>query len=966
MGAHPAFSHIRSEKIESLNVEMQEYQHTGTGATHYHLASDNPENVFLVALRTVPVDSSGVAHVLEHTALCGSEKYPVRDPFFMMIRRSLNTFMNAFTSSDWTAYPFASQNRKDYFNLLDVYLDAVFFSRLHELDFAQEGHRVEYNEEGTALEYKGVVYNEMKGAMSSPVSTLWQTMTRYLYPTTTYHFNSGGDPERITDLSYEALISFYRRHYHPSNAVFMTYGNIAVEDIQKQFEDNVLSRFERSQETIAVPKEQRYFSPIRVQDHYAIDSEDELENKTHIVIAWLLGESNDLKQRLRAELLSSILLENSASPLRKALETTGLGTAPSPLCGMDDSYREMNFICGIEGASTMSTDAVEALVLKTLEEVARNGVQQEDVEAALHQLELEQREVGGDGYPYGLQLILSGLTPAIHRGDPIALLNLTPVLEELRKEIQQSDFVQKLVQESLLDNAHRVTLTLVPDLELASRQTAATDSKLKNIENKLTEEQKEFIKKQAVQLVERQTMQDDEEVLPKVTREDVPATMPIAEGSALQANVPVDYYSQGTNGIVYQQWMMPLPTLTDEQLDILPHFASTITELGCDDNDYLSMQAWQSRVSGGIGAFSSVRADCGDINRLSAWFGLSSKALERNHDKMCELMSTTFNQVRFNEPQRMRELISQKRARREQSITSNGHGYAMSAASSALSPMANLSHRQSGLAALQRLKTLDDALADDSAMEQLVAHYEDIHKKLLAQPVRMLIVGEKENQHTALENLNQYWGSSASSNESVFSFKPQEMERKQIWVTNSQVHFCAKAFATVPVEHADAAALTVLGGFLRNGYLHRAIREQGGAYGGGASNDNGCAVFRFYSYRDPRLTETLDDFDKSIHWLLENKHEERQLEEAILGVVGSIDKPGSPSGEAKDAWFHLLHGRTPEARQEFRQRILDVSLTDLQRVTEAWLSPDKATVAVVTHQAGADKLQDGSYTLYEV
>ncbi len=227
--SHAAFEHLRSQTIDSLNLRVEEYQHKVTGAQHIHLASDNPENVFLVALRTVPQDSRGVAHILEHTALCGSEKYPVRDPFFMMIRRSLNTFMNAFTSPDWTAYPFASQNRKDFDNLLDVYLDAVFFSRLDELDFAQEGHRLEFKEPDnpdSPLTFKGVVFNEMKGAMSSVPAQLWQSLCRYLFPTTTYHHNSGGDPEHIPDLTYEQLQQFYRTHYHPSNAIFMTYGDI--------------------------------------------------------------------------------------------------------------------------------------------------------------------------------------------------------------------------------------------------------------------------------------------------------------------------------------------------------------------------------------------------------------------------------------------------------------------------------------------------------------------------------------------------------------------------------------------------------------------------------------------------------------------------------------------------------------------------------------------------------------------
>src|SRR6478609_5688884 len=229
VSGHPAFELLRSQEIRALNIRVEEYEHLTTGAVHFHLASDNPENVFLVALRTVPEDSTGVAHILEHTALCGSEKYPVRDPFFMMIRRSLNTFMNAFTSSDWTAYPFASQNRKDFNNLLNVYLDAVFFSRLDPLDFAQEGHRLDFEEQNNPdsnLVFKGVVFNEMKGAMSSATSTLWQTLTKYVFPNSTYHFNSGGDPECIPDLSYEQLKAFYQTHYHPSNAIFMTYGDI--------------------------------------------------------------------------------------------------------------------------------------------------------------------------------------------------------------------------------------------------------------------------------------------------------------------------------------------------------------------------------------------------------------------------------------------------------------------------------------------------------------------------------------------------------------------------------------------------------------------------------------------------------------------------------------------------------------------------------------------------------------------
>ena len=303
---HPAFAPIRSEFIEALNVTVQEFEHIETKAKHYHIAAENDENVFLVGLKTVPTDSTGVAHILEHTVLCGSQKYPVRDPFFMMIRRSLNTFMNAFTSSDWTAYPFASKNKKDFYNLLDVYLDAVFFSRLDPLDFAQEGHRLEFSEPenpDSPLEFKGVVFNEMKGAMSSTNSVLWQTLTKYLFPSNTYHFNSGGEPTDIPDLTYDQLLAFYRKHYHPSNAVFMTFGDIPAQELQQQFQDKVLSRFERLHDRVTVPNAKRYFSPLKVEEGYAVD--EPKENANHVVVGWLLGESIDLSQQFEAQLLKA-------------------------------------------------------------------------------------------------------------------------------------------------------------------------------------------------------------------------------------------------------------------------------------------------------------------------------------------------------------------------------------------------------------------------------------------------------------------------------------------------------------------------------------------------------------------------------------------------------------------------------------------------------------------------------------
>lgn len=959
VSCHPAFQFQRSETIESLSIDVQEFVHLKTGALHYHIAAENQENVFLVAFRTVPEDNAGVAHILEHTALCGSEKYPVRDPFFMMTRRSLNTFMNAFTSSDWTAYPFASQNRKDYFNLLDVYLDAAFFSRLDPLDFAQEGHRVEYSEPGNSdspLVYKGVVFNEMKGAMSSPVSTLWQTMTRYLFPGTTYHYNSGGDPEAIPDLSYEQLLAFYKSHYHPSNAVIMTFGDLPVEELQERFEKQALGRFEKLEDEITVEDEKRYFAPVRVEESYALDQED-TSAKTHHVLSWLLGPSIDLEQLLKAHLLSQVLLDNSSSPLRYALESSDLGLAPSPLCGLEDSNREMAFMCGLEGSEPEQAAAFEQLVLDVLEQVAENGVPQEQLEAALHQLELSQREISGDGYPYGMSLILEALSSAIHRGDPIARLNLDPVLEQLREDIKDRNFIPDMVRQLLLDNSHRVRLTLRPDVQLSQRRDAAEAATLEKIRQRLDDKQSQMIIDQAEALEARQNQIDDESMLPKVTIADVPADMSIPEGQDLTVqDLDCSYYAQGTNGLVYQQVIIDLPELSVDELQLMPLYNQCLTELGCADRDYQQNQAWQCQITGGIHAYSSVRGSITDEQTVTGYMVISGKALLSKQQALNVLIKETLETVRFDELSRIRELVSQQRTRKEQSITGQGHSLAIMAAVSQFAPAAQLSHSLRGLQGICNIKQLDDSLNEAANLESFAAQLANLHAKILAAPRRFLLVAEPEHQQQLSKSLGEIWQAQPDTEFSGLKLEPTRQAVHQAWTTSTQVNFCAKAFPTVPVEHPDAAPLTVLGDFLRNGFLHRVVREQGGAYGGGAGQDSADAVFRFFSYRDPRLAETLEDFDASLSWLESEQHDAQKLEEAILGIVSSIDKPGSPSGEAKQAYHSALFGRTPEQRKGFRQRILEVSIEDLQRVAKQYLTPEKASVAVVTSPAGAETL----------
>ena len=965
---HPAFQLLRQHHVEALDIYVSEYKHKVTGAVHYHLATNNDENVFLVAFRTQPMDSKGTAHILEHTALCGSEKFPVRDPFFLMIRRSLNTFMNAFTAADWTAYPFATQNKKDFQNLLSVYLDAAFAANLNPLDFAQEGIRIEL--ENDQAVYKGVVFNEMKGAMSSPTDQLYHQLAYHLFPETTYHYNSGGDPKEIPDLSYEQLVEFYKTHYHPSNAVFMTFGNQNAYDLQEQFETLALHKFSKGTTLYSTP-EKRLTAPIEVTESYAVDSED-LKDKTFHVMSWLLPETSDIKLRLGMRLVEGILLENSASPLRHYLETCGYAQSTGPLMGVDDSNFEMTFYCGVQGSNAEYAENFKNGVLNILQDVASKPVDTDLVDAILHQIELHQREINGDGTPYGLSLILNGLGSAIHHNDPIHVWDVDSAIEQVKEELKDPMWLSKLIQTHLLDNPHRVQMTLVPDATKSVKEQQAEQARLAEITANLTEDQKIEIQEKTEALKKRQDTPDDLELLPKVGLEDVPADLHIVQGQLREIicnglDTPLNLYHAGTNGIYYQQVLIQIP----DEIVQSPYFnllSILMGEVGAGEYDYLELQQLQTAVSGGLGMGASLRSKVDNKDRISAWLTLTTKSLTQKLDAI-QLLKLAFEQLRFDEKDRIIELLQQRKTRWHSRLSGSGHSYAMQTASRQMSALARRDYHNTGLGALNWLSDLVTKIdQDEDAYHALIAELQAIHRKLLQAPKQFLLVCEDHHSDRLVEEVQNVWDKLQVNKEPVTLTQVEQVNtaNDEAWLIQTNVQFCASAYQAVDVAHADAAPLMVLAAYLRNGFLHSAIREKGGAYGGGASYDGNACSFRFYSYRDPRLAETFNDFEASVQWLLNTEQQPHQLEEAILGLVASMDKPGSPAGEAITACYALLHARTPKFRKMLRERLLNVTLEDLNRVAKQYLVEQKPVKAVVAPFAKREELQKLGFNIQQV
>ena len=917
--------------IKLLDLNAQIYTESEFNCKHIHLDSKSDEKVFMVAFRTIPEDSTGVAHILEHTALCGSKKYAVRDPFFMMIRRSLNTFMNAFTSSDWTAYPFATQNDKDFNNLLSVYLDSSFFPNLDELDFLQEGHRLEYSEKNNSdseLEIKGVVYNEMKGAMSSISSQLWHGLSKHLYNSSTYKYNSGGNPENIIDLSHEYLVNFHKKHYHPSNATFFTFGNVNPAEIQNFIRENVLENFKPSNEVISVKNEDRISEPKTVTEFYNPMPDD--ENNHHVVLSWLLGESHNPVELLESYLVSNILLDNSASPLRKALENTDLGKSLSPLTGLEADHKELVFAAGLEGVDSNKQLEVEELILNCLKDVVSNGISDQLIRSSLHQLEIKQREITGSGMPYGLQIMLSCLPACLHNDDPLKVLDLDSSFNLIKNNLKDKNYIEKLIEEKIINNPHRVNYCLAPDTEFNSKNEKKIKEKVDEKSKKLSSKDKQRIIELTKDLKIRQEKSDNPEVLPKVTKNDIPKKRVYAKSESYKNDNKNFFYKVGTNGITYHSIVLPCSPLTDNEFKVASLFTNTLTDIGIGNKSYEEVQKIQSAVTGGISAsFTLIPNE----NQSSHYLGLkiTSKSLEENEQEMQNLMIETAKDSNFSDKSRIKDMLNFITSDNEKSLIQNGHILSMSNAAAQINNISATNDFASGINFITNTSKLSKKIDKNSELDKYIELLNSIKNKINSVPSYTFTASslnmDQSKINFAFDDKN-----NSFSIQNYFDIQQESIG----WITGAQVTYCAEAFPTVDFFHKDAPALSVLGAVLRNGYLHSAIREKGGAYGSGAMQDSNNKVFKFFSYRDPRCAETFEDFKKSREWSLKNISQE-QLDEGILGIISTIDKPLSPFGEAMSDFSMNLDKKDIEKRLEVRSLVKNCTLDDLINVSQKYL-----------------------------
>ncbi|NGX53509.1 MAG: hypothetical protein K1000chlam4_00221 [Chlamydiae bacterium] len=957
----------RVSELPEIQCKMIELTHQPTGAEIISIETDDDENLFSLSFRTYPENSRGVAHILEHTVLCGSEKFPVKDPFFGMIRRSLNTFMNALTGADFTCYPASSQVTKDFYNLLDVYLDAVFKPRLLRISFLQEGHRLEFAEPenpSSDLTFKGIVFNEMKGALASGEARLSEALLHALFPDITYGVNSGGDPSVIPELTYEELKAFHSKYYHPSRCLFFFYGNFPLEKHLDFLEEHAFKGIKQVAPLPLVPKQPRFSQRVDQKLSYPITPEEGSKEKTLIGMAWLTCSTLEQEELLALSVLDLALMGTDASPLKMALLKSNLCKQADAF--LDGEISEVPFILVCKGCDEESGDALEKVVRDTLEHYAEKGVPAHLVEGAIHQLEFSRTEISGGSSPYGLVLFMHSALLKQHGGKPEDGLLIHTLFKHLRGRVKNPSYLADLIRKHLLDNSHFVRIVMNPDTELTTKENAAEKSLLDSIQAALTEEKKQKIIAETNELL---TYQEKEEanldILPKVTLKDVPKEE--REFSLNQEkfeNLTLFHHSAFTNDIVYADLIFDLPKIAQKELPYLRLFALLLPQMGCGARDYRAHLDYLLEHTGGIGASLDLCLQVEDPEVMKPMLSIHGKALYRKIDKLFPLFRDLVESADFTDISRLKELLMQHYHSLETGITHHALRYAINLSGSNFSTSSRIHNSWYGLNYFAQLKEL--VASFEKEPQTLVSQLQHLQKSCLGLQHGQLVLCCSDEIYKTLKKeaffgLSKIPAKTFTPWKSDYSFPPTTSQGR---IISAPVAFTALSFPSVGYLHPDGPALCVASQMMEHKTIHKRVREQGGAYGSGAVNSPQSGQFYFFAYRDPHLSTTLGAFDEAVETIASGQFSASEIEEAKLEIIQDLDTPTSPGGRAMTAYARLRCGRTPQRRQAFRDHLLSVTAEEIVNAVKKHLVPGIKNGVIVSF-GGKELLEKENLVLKE-
>jgi len=945
------FQVTRVTPLEELRLVAYELCHEKSGARLLHLHGNDPENLFAIALRTPPPDHTGLPHILEHTVLCGSRKYPVKDPFVELLKTSLATFLNAMTYPDKTVYPCASMNEKDFFNLADVYADAVFHPNISESHFKQEGHHFDFLAPGdpaSPLIVKGIVYNEMKGAYSDLDGTIQRRTQLSICPDNAYGLDSGGDPDAIPSLTYDRFVSFHRTYYHPSNSLIFLYGNIPTERHLAFLDRGYLSGFDRLRVDTAIAAQPRWQSPRRTTEPYPIGPGEDPARKTAVVLTYLTCDATDAIRSLSMQLINDYLLGNAASPLRRALIDSKLGEDLAD-SGYASYQFDTFFTVGLKGTEAAHADAIEELVTRVCAGLVKDGFDREKMESSFHRMEIAAREIQPR---YPLALMDRVYRTWLYDADPLHILQLDRHLAELKRRfLEEPGFFERQLEEMITANPHYTRLAFVPDPELSARREEAFRARMEERKARMAPAELERVAREARELDALQSAPNPPEALatlPRLCLADVPdEPFDLATRQETVGGRPLLDTEMFTNGLAYLSLSFDLRGLEDELLDYLPLFADALMMMGAAGMDYAAMAERQARDTGGVSAGVSSQGTVADADFVRPLLTVSAKALDGRFPRMLDLLSDRILRGDLSDLERLKDVVLQGRMGWRSDIIPSGNQYALLHAGRHLSRNGSHAERLGGLSQLRLYERLAGGF--DRDRDRIVEKLSRIRSFLLARGRVVASFVGAPSLRGALDGwMEGFLGSMRADGprDGDAPFQPTPAAREGV-ATPADVAFVAAALPAVPAEHPDAPALLLLSVHLSFGYLWNEVRVKRGAYGARAAYSASTGTFGFSSYRDPCIGETLDTFRAAVdHVLRQMDLSPAAVEQAVIGTVKTLDQPIRPGQAVGMALGRYLRDDTAEHRQRFRRRLLSLTGDDIRRAAGELLAPALRTAPV--------------------
>jgi Zn-dependent M16 (insulinase) family peptidase len=990
------FELLRDETIGELNTRARMWRHSGTGAQLLSLENDDENKVFGITFRTPPTDSTGLPHILEHVVLAGSQKYPLKDPFFELVKGSLATFVNAMTYPDKTVYPAASTNLQDFYNLLDVYVDAVFHPLLSPEKLAQEGWHYELEAADAPLTYKGVVFNEMKGAYSSPDNLLGRYSQQATFPDNTYGVDSGGDPTVIPNLTYEQFKRFHETYYHPSNSLIFFYGDDDPEERLRRM-NGYLAEFQAiavdsaiaRQTPFAAPRVERY--PYGAGDDGAAggDAPDDAP-KSFIEVNWLLPEYEDPALIMALEILTHALLETPASPLRKALIDSGLGE--DVLGGLSPYTRQLTFSAGLKGVAPADAERVEPLIMQTLAGLAEDGLDPEMIAASLNTLEFGLRENNTGRFPRGLGLLVRSLFTWLHDRDPLAPLAYEAPLAAVKERLAADpDYLPGLIGQYLIDNPHRVTVILEPDAGLNKRLEEEERARLDEARAGMNDADAQAVMEQGRELMERQNTPDAPEVLatlPSLRRGDLEPlhkSIPIKvqgsggegeqgrkgegeKGSKESAPGSVQiFHDLFTNGIVYLDLGLDLGALPAELLPYAGILGQTLLEMGTDKEDFVRLSQRIGRTTGGINPDTLIAPVVGMTNDelrmtneepsslatrhspLATYLMLRGKATTARAPEMLDILADVLLTARLDNRERFRQIVLEAKAGAEATLAPAGHQVTNTRLRAHFHPAYRVEEAVNGVENLLFLRRLAERVESD--WPGVLADLEAARRALVSQ-ARLIanVTLDEANYNEFKPRLDEFIGHLPVETEFLLRnsvSKLDDLPRHEGLAFPAQVNYVGKGANLYDLGYELDGSIAVINNLLRTGYLLQKIRVQGGAYGAFATFSPLSGVYTYLSYRDPNLTNTLAVYDATADFLRGLELSDDELTRAIIGAIGTIDAYQLPDAKGYTSLTRYLTGETDERLQKFRDEALGTTVDDFRALGEVLARVNEAGDVVV-------------------